>query len=461
MSIPQPLRKFRSCRATARRTMRSTRTILAFIAATIVCSAGISCKKDNPVTPPSTPAHTAITFQVTFTSTRWCRLQWTNDSTSASHHYVLIRDGRDTLYNDSMAASVAVKVLQDSVLKPGTSYSYWVYRIVNGQRWDSATVSVRTLDTTKDNYTWETIRVSGAGATLYGISGDSPNSIWICGGFGIGGYHNNVVHVVNGVPNYRLVGLGDAYYGCYAVSDTSIYFVTDGIIVHYSGTVADNHIFNGDSLPRHLSGPGSIWVAPDDRELFAVGGGRTIIHRKSDGKTWELLDPGIPSNFELLQVLAFSSDDIYFTAGTADPGDGMVVHYDGSTWTTVAVGKIPQPDSTTLRGGFWDISGSNGDSLVVVGFEAYHRRRPGWQKITPANFATQTLMEGVDARQWNNVWIAGDFGELLKWDGEKWIHYPQFIDHSANLILGRIRAFSNEVYVIGADDNGAVILHGR
>jgi hypothetical protein len=433
----------------------------------VLCGMGISCKKDQPTQPPSQPGHTAITFQVTFTSIRWCRLQWSNDSTAASPRYLLIRDGRDTLYNDSLAAGVETKVLQDTVLKPGTSYSYWVYRIVNGQRWDSATVNVRTLDTTKQHYSFEELRYGNPGSGIYGIWGTSPQSVWMCGLIDSGMNTTNILHVTNdSVRLYYVEHMGNqTWYGCYGTSDSSVYFVALSAIAHYDG-----HGFVVWTFADSLHLPGAqllgIWVTPDDKEVFAVGNAGTIVHRKADG-SWENMSSG--TSLYLMQVRGSSAKDVYAIGQKPDCDgcEGVILHYDGTIWSEMAHGYLPVPaDTNLLVGDFADLGGESTDSLYTVGQRIYKRDGVRWElPDAPWNGRTTggsggAKMEGVGGT-WNNMWVVGDLGFIEHFNGERWnTAYPYFY-LTSSLILRRVLAFHDEVFIVGGDNQSSFILHGR
>ncbi len=422
---------------------------------------GIACNKDNPVQP-TPPGHSAITLQATLTSIRWCRLQWNNDSTAASHRYVLIRDDRDTVFNDTVAIRAAQKTLQDSGLAPGSEYTYRVYRIVNGKHWDSATVTVRTLDTTRDNYVWETTRLGNAGSVLYGIWGATPNSLWLAGlvGNADSGKNYLALHIANGQPEYLQTSLGGAFHGVYGLTDSMVWFAGDNVLSEWDGLQFTSHVFDGDSLPYWNTSFTSIWVAPDGLELFAAGTNGTIVHRKPDGKTWERMESGV-TGFSFSRLIAFSANDVFVVGETTDPGDGILLHYDGSIWSTVVKGKSPPPDSTFLTGRFTDVSGSGADSLVLVGAEVYHRNGPRWDSRTPTTLGALTLIEGADAKQWNCQFMVGDFGQVIKFDGEKWVLFRQLLNAGPNEILRAVRVVGDEVFIVGDDDQGAIFLHGH
>ncbi len=441
---------------------KRTASLACSLLAAVLCGMGISCHKDNPVQP-TVPGHTAITLSADFVSLRWTRLSWTNDTTAASHQYVLLRNGRDTVFNASVVASQKAVTVQDTTLKPGTEYSYEVFRIVNGAHWDSASVAVRTKDTTKDVYAWTTVKYGLPGSVLFGIWGLSPSSIWMVGAIDSNpsGYAGSIIHRVMGVDTFiKVEGPTLRYFGVYGTSDSDVYFCGLAVISHWDGHRMTYHVFDGDSLPQ-IGTFDAIWEAPDKKELFAVGSFGLIMHRKADGATWEQLTSG--TSMTLVSIRAFSSSDIFVCGQGATTG--IILHFDGSTWQTEAIGDPSPPDSTYLWGRFICLAGEARDSLYAVGTKIYRRlggkwtlANAPWNQAGPPNGGA--LKEGADGT-WNNLWVSGDFGFVMHFNGEHWkTNYP-FWDTSSDLILVRELAFDNEVFIVGSDNQGAYLMHGQ
>ncbi|MET0391434.1 MAG: DUF4215 domain-containing protein, partial [Polyangiales bacterium] len=79
----------------------------------------------------------------------------------------------------------------------------------------------------------------------------------------------------------------------------------------------------------------SVWGAPGASELLAVGDEGTTL--RYDGTTWHALASG--SDAQLMAVWGSAQNDVFAAGrrtGAAVRGSGAVLlHYDGSTWTTV------------------------------------------------------------------------------------------------------------------------------
>ena len=70
-------------------------------------------------------------------------------------------------------------------------------------------------------------------------------------------------------------------------------------------------------------------------------------------------------------------------------------------------------------------------------------------------------MEGVNATEWNNIIVTGDCGEILKWNGEQWKMIPDFLDFANGEAFNRSLVLGGELFVIGADRQNAMLVHGK
>ncbi len=445
--------------------MRRSNSITLAIAAAVLCSIGVSCKKEYPAEP-QPPGHSTIVLQATFTSIRWCRLQWSNDSTASSHKYLLLRDGRDTVFNDTVPSNMAVEVLQDTTLKPGTSYSYWVYRIVNGQRWDSASVTVVTKDTSRDQYAWTMTRIGKPDSYLYSVWASSERSIWMCGNIATDTGTIRILHYTGDslipIPWHNGLLAFSTTYSCFGTADTNVWFTAPATLARWDGNRICIYPLNGsvDSVPNLTSEiMTSIWVAPGGVELFAGGQRGVIIHRRANG-TWEKQESG--TKVTIMSIIGFAPNDVYACGREAE---GIILHYDGTAWTQVAIGTDPPVDSTYLFGTFMSLAGDSPDSLYVVGDLIYCRRNGKWQLAkapwnTPQDYTFGAYKEWAFGT-WNNMWIVGDFGYMMHFNGEKWkTNYPFWNTSGSQVFVGG-RTLPNQVFVVGSDNQSAFFIRGR
>jgi len=148
----------------------------------------------------------------------------------------------------------------------------------------------------------------------------------------------------------------------------------------------------------------SVWQDSAD-DVFAVGLNGTVLHY--DGTTWSALALNQPT-YQLRAVYGTSKNDVWMV------GDGgITVHYNGSTFTTVATG------GTTNLKGVWESSptnvyavGSTGGQMVV--FQSTNGT--SWTAITAPHGIADTL-RGVWGADASHIFVVGDNGRLFMYNG--------------------------------------------
>lgn len=224
--------------------------------------------------------------------------------------------------------------------------------------------------------------------------------------------------------------------------------VDDGGVVDDAGAAADGGAAACPSgqwctEPAPVTGVllSAVW-AVDARDVFAVGDGGTILHRR-DGR-WTQLTSGTTAN--LRGVWAASASDAW-----AVGEDGTALRYDGATWTRVGAltidlhavfgtaaddvylvgtGTVVHFDgksfaSRSLPGEPLAISGTSSTDLWVTGENARVSHFTGsWQTgIDPGAGSTYL---GVLAVAPDDVWVSTftPSKQTLRFDGEAWTAYP-------------------------------------
>jgi hypothetical protein len=423
--------------------MKRIPLLLTAVIFTAGCGLYTACKNDCPSQPPVLPpGHTALTLTAKQVSTRWLTLQWKNDSTAVSRAYVLLRNGKDTVFANTTAITSDTITVKDSSLTPSTRYSYTLYRVYQNQHWDSATAQVHTLDTTKDNYQWTVTKLGIPGTTLYCVWGTTPNSVWAGGGLDSG----DILHYYNGQLQEINVGVFQIY-SVTGTSDSNVWFGANGALVQWNGNKFTIHDFISDSLPRVTQNFTGIWIAPDS-EMFVSCSGGSIVHRSTNGK-WDTMSSG--TKFGLGSIIGFAPNDVYAAGGYAS--DYIVLHYDGSTWSTIL-----QDNGSVNVDAIGSLWGESADSLYIVGNGIFHRKGSSWENRTPTQLTGYAY--SVHSQGWNNVFVAGDYGTLIKFDGDHWIAY-NLVAHANGTSLNGVINFNNDVFAVGLDNNSAYFIHGQ
>jgi hypothetical protein len=157
----------------------------------------------------------------------------------------------------------------------------------------------------------------------------------------------------------------------------------------------------------------AIWGAsPSD--VFAVGEGGTVV--RFDGRGWHEMNTGVLHS--LRAVWGTSSDNVYAVGYR-----GSIIHYNGAAWEIVDHGL-------TAGSGDWhlyDIWGTAADDIFVVG---YHRNGSSqglvwhYDGTTWTETRTGTRLYAVAGTASNNVFVAGSSGQMYRFDGSDWLTQP-------------------------------------
>ncbi len=187
-------------------------------------------------------------------------------------------------------------------------------------------------------------------------------------------------------------------------------------------------------------------------ERYAVGGrlDQGTLSR-FDGESWVEVDLGV--EVPLLNWIHSDSSGDMVAVGR----DGIALHREEGLWRVVST-----PTSQTL----WGVWGSDHDDLWAVGGDARisdtHRalvlRWDGvsWTEVTlPETSATSEVYAWF--KVWgsapNDVYLVGQQGALMHWDGAEWTHHELGIDTDLIAVWGLDGA---HVALVGGRNNGVV-----
>ena len=135
--------------------------------------------------------------------------------------------------------------------------------------------------------------------------------------------------------------------------------------------------------------------------VFSVASGGVVLH--FDGDTWTEMQSG--SDAWLLSVWGASGSDI-FVVGLS----GTILHYNGSDWSAV--------DGGTTRD-LYDVWGSSRTDVYAVGSRGTVLRYDGADWSSVDSGTTETL-RGIAGTSASDVFLVGDFGTVLHFDGQAW-----------------------------------------
>ncbi len=227
-------------------------------------------------------------------------------------------------------------------------------------------------------------------------------------------------------------------------------------------------VFDDDKLDRALL---AVW-GTSSKSVYAVGGplknsGFDALAVHFDGKTWKDLKPGGTSSFwwvhgtsdsdiwmvgedgrithydgqsfvehqsgttaTLWGLMAFSPTDVWavggMVGGPSTTPDDVVLHYDGSAWSPVALPGAPKNRA------HFKVWGTSSDDLFVVGEAGvvWHKKGSEWvlESDPPVSSGTITTVHGCAA---TDVWAVGG-RDLLHYDGAAWTRLDRTLTNDVN-----------------------------
>jgi len=170
-----------------------------------------------------------------------------------------------------------------------------------------------------------------------------------------------------------------------------------------------------------------IWS--DGQNSVAVGKSGTALHSAASG-VWSPKSSGTSS--DLNDVNGSMASDLY-----AVGAGGLLLHYDGSTWSKV--GNLVAEDLLALE----QLGAGGAVFAVGAGGTVVSDVSGIWEKtITPT---TADLLDvwGADPQ---NLWAVGNLGVIIRWNGTKWVTATSPTELNLHGIWGRS---ADEIYAVG------------
>jgi hypothetical protein len=162
------------------------------------------------------------------------------------------------------------------------------------------------------------------------------------------------------------------------------------------------------SLPGDSSLYG-IWGSSGS-DVFAVGGRQStdsagiILHY--NGSTWSSMNTGTKKYLLILTDVWGSSGTDVFAVGSS----GTILHYDGNSWSEM---------ESTVTNNLWGVWGSSGSNVFAVGEGGIIINYDGsnWSEIESG---TSKWLNGIWGSSGTNVFAVGYSGTIFHYDGSTW-----------------------------------------
>jgi hypothetical protein len=246
-----------------------------------------------------------------------------------------------------------------------------------------------------------------------------------------------------------------AGFAFFALNDADYWLTRQGLIFHAAGSTT------AFSFGSQSGGPlNSVWGLSDN-DMYAVGDYGSILH--FDGSTWTSMTSGTSKYLHSI----WGTDDKNIWASGLNPNNGetVLLHYDGTSWK-----EDPLSVSLGLNaaGGFdnvWAVDSAGHHCEFTMGQVMLRKTMDGpWRidsTVAPKDIAYLIGLQ-VAGSSANDLMVYGDWGYLSHWNGSSWYPYTFFyeFDYTGTLIQN-LSMSGNTVCAVGTKGNASWILIGR
>ena len=365
---------------------------------------------------------------------------------------ITLTSGDTTVYIDS--------------LQPDRSYRFAAQFTQNNGTVSSNRLTIQTMDTTSNNFTWQTYTFGGANGSsvLFDVAIINDSDIWA-----VGEIHTKETDQWNAdstkwIQPYnavhwnghkwelkRIAGSGYPRSVVYAFGENDVWF--DGTI-HWDGV---NYTVHMEGFPLLPNGDGwrinSMWGTSSE-DFYIVGNGGNIAHY--NGSKWTKIESGTTLPFQDIwgnggQVLALASSHHYLGR--------QLYSLQGNTATAISESGLYY-----VFGGIWFVANKK---YYVVGdgvFEKTSLQSASWYRY-PLGVAASYYSNAIRGSGINDIVIAGSYGDISHFNGKSWFEYKKLINTENRLlsvsIKGNIVIAVGYKYTGGIDDYGIIYLGRR
>lgn len=266
---------------------------------------------------------------------------------------------------------------------------------------------------------------SPTGSFFYGVWGAAADKVYVVGTSG------TVLQLSGTTWLPMTTNTTQALRGVWGASTTDIFAVGDQSIMHWDG-VSWSQAYTGATYGLGAIW-GGVWSGGSPPDVFAVGGGGTILRYSREA--WTAATNSLPAA-NLFGVWGSSVSDVYITGPT-----DQIAHYDGSTWTAEAISPI--------GGAVYDLWGSSASNVFAVGQGGKYLRYTGSWSVPATTGQTNTL-RGIYGFGANDIFAVGDSGTIVRWTGS-WSTMTSGTTFDLQEVWGPA---NNDVFAVGG--NGTI-----
>lgn len=430
--------------------------------AVMVATANFSCR--NSGTEPPSSDFQLIAEDVGVTEV-WLRVKVVQDF--EKHDLTLTRDGQ-TIFSLSQTSALDTVFFDDS-LSPNRTYTY--SGTLSGRTFPSTLktyLSVKTMDTTSRNFTWQTFAPGGGGDSyLRGVAIIDENDIWASGEISVRDSAGQIVHPSYGAARWD----GNTYelkrptvydgYRTYLTPSSvigfapnEIWFVGGGVHL-YDGNVIKRSYwispFPGNPNPLLDSGQVAIKVWGEvGSSLYVVGLGGALAH--FDGSSWRKLNSGTTTAInDVFGIINSSTHKEEIYCAVSD-----IFQLKDRRILKVVDDRVDSIAWDASRDVVLSVWTNQGIPLYVGGGFGMYENKTGssWKKI---NLGTDVYPSSIRGTGLNNIVAVGSYGLLAHYNGVDWKILGSDFDVGYNAVAVK----GNTVAAVGSKNGRAILTIGK
>jgi hypothetical protein len=425
------------------------------VAILLISLTGITCH--SPTEPNN---NLSLTLEDVSSTEAWLNLN--AGSVSLPVNITLKKNDNDFI---SFTLSQSDTTIYDSTLSPNQTY---IYQVVYGSN-KTEEVTARTLDTTSNNFTWQTYTFGvGGDNSLKDVAIINDTSIWAVGKFAIqdSGWYN-AAHWDGRKWNFvRLEAKNSSgnitdpeFSGILVFSSNDIWFA-GGSIYHWDGKQLDFSLerytyFNGgnETITK-------LW-GTSDSNIYGIGTLGTLVH--FNGQSWQQIESGTTLDIQDIWGIkdpTTGEDQILCIASNIFTSDGnMLLRIEGNKAIKVSNKGLPPYYFSSI----WF---KNSNLAYLTGNDTYKSynflNNTGWSKIKPRISTYYSNL--IRGNNWNDIVFCGSNGDIAHFNGVRWQDYLGNILPNFYGQLYGIAIKANIVCAVGTIINSnaqAIIIMGK
>jgi hypothetical protein len=396
----------------------------------------ISCNTTEPPPPDGEKPTLALTLEDVSCTEAWIELTTTNLQLPTTVTLKQFNPTGDTLSQD-IILNTQDSLLYIDTLLPNTNYSYQSFnQSINQSGMKSNVLGVTTLDTTSNNFTFETFTFGGtAGSSvLSDVAIISPDNVWCVGEILVADTSQNGYTMYNAVHwdgvEWELKRIPYYDYGGYLVygplqtvfafDENDVWFCSYANLLQYNGSEYLSRAFFMTSI--NFDGQVMKMWGSDGNNIYCVGRNGAIYHYYGNG--WTRTESG--TDLIIRDVWGVNNKNISHRKVFCTVLSSVVIGQhkiltidennvvDSLHWDT---GRIVT-SSWTKEGHF----------VYTSGWGVFNNKSGKWEEERSIPLFYTNRIRGSAL---NNIIVVGNYGFLAHYNGAGWKVYDEFLQLSS------------------------------